>query len=144
MHGVWENGLHHRLLQRVDPGPGARVVPLLERVQVGEHELRRRSALVQIRREADLVADLSKCLREDGWEGMTRVRPVDEQQCDLARAHIGREIRDLLERARAFERVIGPELHGLADLTRDRKSTRLNSSHVRISYAVFCLKRKKT
>src|SRR3989442_9573648 len=28
-------------------------------------------------------------------------------------------------------------------LTQDRKSTRLNSSHVRISYAVFCLKKKK-
>src|SRR5690554_6416020 len=28
--------------------------------------------------------------------------------------------------------------------TTDRKSTRLNSSHVRISYAVFCLKKKKT
>src|SRR3989442_2820739 len=27
---------------------------------------------------------------------------------------------------------------------RDRKSTRLNSSHVRISYAVFCLKKKTT
>src|SRR5690554_7680234 len=28
-------------------------------------------------------------------------------------------------------------------ITVDRKSTRLNSSHVRISYAVFCLKKKK-
>src|SRR5437868_15397326 len=28
-------------------------------------------------------------------------------------------------------------------LSRDRKSTRLNSSHVSISYAVFCLKKKK-
>src|SRR5690554_7647547 len=28
-------------------------------------------------------------------------------------------------------------------LLQDRKSTRLNSSHVRISYAVFCLKKKK-
>src|SRR5437660_4608918 len=28
-------------------------------------------------------------------------------------------------------------------LPRDRKSTRLNSSHVAISYAVFCLKKKK-
>src|SRR5690606_41365822 len=27
--------------------------------------------------------------------------------------------------------------------TEDRKSTRLNSSHVKISYAVFCLKKKK-
>src|SRR6266498_3891525 len=31
-----------------------------------------------------------------------------------------------------------PAVHGMAD----RKSTRLNSSHVRISYAVFCLKKK--
>src|SRR5690606_41298714 len=31
----------------------------------------------------------------------------------------------------------------LASLDRDRKSTRLNSSHVKISYAVFCLKKKK-
>src|SRR5271165_7251489 len=31
---------------------------------------------------------------------------------------------------------------GAHDL-RDRKSTRLNSSHVKISYAVFCLKKKK-
>src|SRR2546426_7537978 len=29
-------------------------------------------------------------------------------------------------------------------LRRDRKSTRLNSSHLVISYAVFCLKKKKT
>src|SRR3712207_8254523 len=42
------------------------------------------------------------------------------------------------------------ELTGLANRTlftartdRDRKSTRLNSSHANISYAVFCLKKKK-
>src|SRR5690554_7201744 len=32
---------------------------------------------------------------------------------------------------------------GAGKSTIDRKSTRLNSSHVRISYAVFCLKKKK-
>src|SRR5207249_5483307 len=31
----------------------------------------------------------------------------------------------------------------MAQSLRDRKSTRLNSSHVSISYAVFCLKKKK-
>src|SRR5690349_23481855 len=36
------------------------------------------------------------------------------------------------QRRRSVERV-----------QRDRKSTRLNSSHVEISYAVFCLKKKK-
>src|SRR6266446_365272 len=33
---------------------------------------------------------------------------------------------------------------GSADPCADRKSTRLNSSHLVISYAVFCLKKKKT
>src|SRR3712207_8144226 len=34
--------------------------------------------------------------------------------------------------------------HGVdAGLVKDRKSTRLNSSHANISYAVFCLKKKK-
>src|SRR5256885_6618988 len=33
--------------------------------------------------------------------------------------------------------------HTEADIDRDRKSTRLNSSHLVISYAVFCLKKKK-
>src|SRR3989442_3617483 len=39
------------------------------------------------------------------------------------------------------ERQVGPSLEP-PDIG-DRKSTRLNSSHVRISYAVFCLKKKK-
>src|SRR3712207_7408507 len=41
----------------------------------------------------------------------------------------------------------GGELVGLGlrdHRRRDRKSTRLNSSHANISYAVFCLKKKKT
>src|SRR5258707_15090252 len=37
---------------------------------------------------------------------------------------------------------IDPALNGVT-LTLDRKSTRLNSSHANISYAVFCLKKKK-
>src|SRR5437899_9593997 len=34
-------------------------------------------------------------------------------------------------------------VHALHPEERDRKSTRLNSSHLGISYAVFCLKKKK-
>src|SRR5690606_41166857 len=33
-------------------------------------------------------------------------------------------------------------LHNIENNEADRKSTRLNSSHVKISYAVFCLKKK--
>src|SRR3712207_7817448 len=37
--------------------------------------------------------------------------------------------------------ALSGELHGGANV--DRKSTRLNSSHANISYAVFCLKKKR-
>src|SRR5205807_9514776 len=39
--------------------------------------------------------------------------------------------------------AIGCRVVGAVDLDTDRKSTRLNSSHLVISYAVFCLKKKK-
>src|SRR5438552_13615557 len=45
--------------------------------------------------------------------------------------------------ATASSGVDGPPASG-APTTGDRKSTRLNSSHQIISYAVFCLKKKKT
>src|SRR5437899_8668633 len=38
---------------------------------------------------------------------------------------------------------VGIDRHGFRSNSRDRKSTRLNSSHLGISYAVFCLKKKK-
>src|SRR6266700_222411 len=43
------------------------------------------------------------------------------------------------DRRRRFDRDDEP---GPTDELQDRKSTRLNSSHVKISYAVFCLKKK--
>src|SRR5436190_17910186 len=57
----------------------------------------------------------------------------------------GRWIPRLLEFTKhAGETLLGLG-HGLGtDWVQDRKSTRLNSSHTVISYAVFCLKKKKT
>src|SRR3712207_7998159 len=49
-----------------------------------------------------------------------------------------------LTRAADVHRVVaGPEI-SLVGTIGDRKSTRLNSSHANISYAVFCLKKKNT
>src|SRR3712207_7954961 len=45
------------------------------------------------------------------------------------------------EIAMHFLRLVGLEKFARAHV--DRKSTRLNSSHANISYAVFCLKKKK-
>src|SRR5438270_12935602 len=66
----------------------------------------------------------------------------------LFRSHVGIfedphpvEIRGPHEIAQLLE--IGFGLEELCDFVRDRKSTRLNSSHSQISYAVFCLKKKK-
>src|SRR5437588_3663902 len=49
-----------------------------------------------------------------------------------------RQLRAGARRHRPFQLLLGD-----ARAARDRKSTRLNSSHTVISYAVFCLKKKK-
>src|SRR5690625_5946804 len=66
----------------------------------------------------------------------------------------GEEERRGAQRVRAGARSAGAREEGLhrrrrlpaagcSDDEEDRKSTRLNSSHVALSYAVFCLKKKK-
>src|SRR5699024_12713721 len=79
-------------------------------------------------------------------------RPLIAQLCELAGCQL--PSMSNLNRIRSQHLVIRnhPEyedalqmdalLYNLAE--QDRKSTRLNSSHVSISYAVFCLKKKKT
>src|SRR5207302_5168384 len=60
-------------------------------------------------------------------EGEDEDKRVDEnQKADLAAGQGGQQMLD-------------PDM-----AVEDRKSTRLNSSHVKISYAVFCLKKKNT
>src|SRR3712207_7016810 len=60
-------------------------------------------------------------------------------------AHVLRRVRLNRERSVGIRKIRGPA-HGDDGLRhrRDRKSTRLNSSHANISYAVFCLKKKNT
>src|SRR5207253_10180961 len=74
----------------------------------------------------------------------TVVCPRSRSACRLRRLHGGgvgrrrRVVRDRGHLARLFRR----RLCRRAQQFVDRKSTRLNSSHVAISYAVFCLKKK--
>src|SRR5687768_1073472 len=68
---------------------------------------------------------------------------------EIGRGVIAREKFDRVAESRGREaliEVVDHELHDTISLERaeDRKSTRLNSSHGYISYAVFCLKKKNT
>src|SRR5690606_42029170 len=63
---------------------------------------------------------------------------VDHRQA--AQLHVAHVLGHMLDRL-VLEAVFHVRAHDVAHLgIRDRKSTRLNSSHVKISYAVFCLK----
>src|SRR5205085_10859123 len=72
-------------------------------------------------------------------EPLAHGNPVARHDLQHARRdHLLRELNEPQQRERRL-------LRGLQDLhvAQDRKSTRLNSSHSQISYAVFCLKKKK-
>src|SRR5690606_41601456 len=68
--------------------------------------------------------------------------PVDHCPCsyDLKARTIGceREYKIILGKSDSVTGILNNHRH--IKSRRDRKSTRLNSSHVKISYAVFCLK----
>src|SRR5207253_9593781 len=83
---------------------------------------------------SEVVADEVARRRHDDREGLRRVGQdaVRGAQDHGLVAHVRR-------RGRAGER---PRRRVEREPGRDRKSTRLNSSHVAISYAVFCLKKK--
>src|SRR5690606_39588417 len=76
--------------------------------------------------------------------------PILLQQLGLV-APKGDDIRETVAVLRALRSELGPDVPSASNpakqlalrLHGDRKSTRLNSSHVKISYAVFCLKKKK-
>src|SRR3712207_7426622 len=77
------------------------------------------------------------------------IAPVEAANRALARARIGWADLAVVELNEAFAAQAlacldaWPELDPELVNPKDRKSTRLNSSHANISYAVFCLKKKK-
>src|SRR5688572_32054701 len=67
--------------------------------------------------------------------GEVQVRPADAARLDLDE--------DLTQPGHRLLDVVAHQHLARPQHRRDRKSTRLNSSHSQISYAVFCLKKKK-
>src|SRR3712207_7998809 len=76
-------------------------------------------------------------------ESCTGQRQLTVQSCEVSLLPAGSEEKWNQKSHRyRFERP--PDRFREFRIPRDRKSTRLNSSHANISYAVFCLKKKKT
>src|SRR3712207_7293917 len=78
-----------------------------------------------------------------------RALPVHaRQRAHHVHAHVARTRAATASRRRANGRgapcALPPPTYLRSPHGRDRKSTRLNSSHANISYAVFCLKKKNT
>src|SRR5690349_22419711 len=95
------------------PAKGDQAVVLAQRaVEAGAH--------------GDLEAQVPVDLVVDVLEQLQRDRPA------------GRQVHDLVE----TPIDVAPARQDVRAALLDRKSTRLNSSHVEISYAVFCLKKK--
>src|SRR5215475_15693618 len=131
MIGVPSTGGRHRG-RAGDPGIDARVLEVAHRhlsalgyqamsvAAVAQEAGTTRQALYRRWRDkASLAADALKAAADAGPEAAT-ADPFADLVAELA----------------DFQR-------GVSRPGRDRKSTRLNSSHVKISYAVFCLKKKK-
>src|SRR5690348_17775035 len=67
---------------------------------------------------------------------------VDDAAAHAVQVAAGAQVR-VRERVLRAHVLAAAALHHQPDPEADRKSTRLNSSHPSISYAVFCLKKKK-
>ncbi len=114
VHGVGEDGLHHRLLQRVDPGARPGIVPLLERVEVGEHQVSRARRFVQGGGERDREDTLAQGLRETA-QRVHRIGAMDEQQRHLASRQVGLQRRGVTEPPGGGHGKVGTEQDRLAD-----------------------------
>src|SRR5207249_9847210 len=126
-------------------------------------------ASVYLGHAAEAQAALEALLAEESDSGLQALYGTHGFLCEVLRlrgdvpgalVHGRRAVALAEERGSAFSRVETAAFLGAAQLadgnvaaatrllssaleSRDRKSTRLNSSHVSISYAVFCLKKKK-
>src|SRR5436190_17538258 len=79
---------------------------------------------------------------QDGYYYVPYLRP-GTYTLSIEATGFKKAVRDGLELRTNDEPRIDVKLD-VGSLSEDRKSTRLNSSHTVISYAVFCLKKKKT
>src|SRR5256886_6086970 len=143
-HGGQRSHLLDNLGERCD-----RRLHVLRRVLLAEREPQRRDAQLSGHAHGrEYVRRLDRAGRAGGARGAGDPREIEVHQQCLAVGAADRHAGDVRcpPSVRGVDHGVGhdgeqPALELVAQ--RDRKSTRLNSSHSQISYAVFCLKKKK-
>src|SRR5690554_7123924 len=113
----------------------ARIEALLRRGSIG-------SDVVTELKVADLEMDLlSRTVHRAGQE--IDLQPREFRLLEYFMRHAGQVLTRTMLLEKVWDYHFDPQINVIdVHVSRDRKSTRLNSSHVRISYAVFCLKKK--
>src|SRR5690349_6174217 len=89
-------------------------------------------------------------IKRERWE-MDNVPEAERREIEdvyKAKGFTGQDLEKIVNKITSDKKVwldtmLTEELKLNLEIVGDRKSTRLNSSHVEISYAVFCLKKKK-
>src|SRR5206468_4344812 len=98
-----------------------------------------RGRIERLLRRREQLGPVNPLAKAEYDEAVTYVEDLERQRTDLETA-----LRELKALIRDTDRQIRETFEGTSVFSsrRDRKSTRLNSSHDQISYAVFCLKKK--
>src|SRR5690625_5350426 len=96
--------------------------------------------------KAKLIEKIAEHVREKRIEGITDLNDESDRNGMRIVMEVRRDMNadvvlNNLYKYTAMQTTFGVNMLALVD--GDRKSTRLNSSHVAISYAVFCVKKKK-
>src|SRR5687768_18182486 len=91
---------------------------------------------------ADKVrADMTEAMKAQEKERLSTLRML-QSALKNEQINVGHELSDE-EAMSVIRKAMKQRQDSIEQYTKDRKSTRLNSSHGYISYAVFCLKKKK-
>src|SRR5690554_7760278 len=94
-------------------------------------------SVIQTENAPQAIGTYSQAVKAGDTVYLSGQIPLDPATMEVVAGDFATKTRQVFENLKAVCEAAGGELK------EDRKSTRLNSSHVRISYAVFCLKKKK-
>src|SRR5690625_6483009 len=116
--------------------------------EIEQFQTRTKQLLFQIQQLKDQIKDQARPKLDKLQENIDIQRVELQKQVDhlhnlRSKQETNKEINEQIKLNKTKQTTLKDEYYIVGDLAEDRKSTRLNSSHVASAYAVFCLKKKK-